>query len=287
MLYILAPIMASKGNPPVGMKKLTEYDFGQTPSRACARDQRFTYCLYVPITLRAHAPAACPLMLVIHGTDRVNQMMRDYFSETARTTGSVILAPLFPVGVGEPSDLDGYKYLSHCGIRYDLVVRSMIEEVASYYGMTFEKTVIFGFSGGAHFAHRYAYLYPESLSGVVVAAPGMVTLLDDTADIWSGTRNTDEKLGRRVDLTKLSQVPFQLLVGANDNAPHVVDVSPFGITGAHLNRIGPTRITRLQALRDNLRSHNIRADYREVPGAGHSFEPLADAAQAFLRSHLQ
>jgi predicted esterase len=269
------------------MRTFTEYDFEHTPSRACVSDQRFSYCLYVPTSFRDRMPAACPLMLVMHGTDRVNQTMRDYFSATAQATGSIILAPLFPVGVGEPTDLDGYKYLSHRGIRYDLLLRSMIDEVAAHYEIAFERVVVFGFSGGAHFAHRYAYLYPESLSGVAVAAPGMVTLLDGTQDMWAGTRNIGEHFGRPVNLAKLSRVPFLLLVGANDNAPHMFDVSQFGITPVHLARIGPTRITRLQALRDNLRSHKIHADYLEVPAAGHVFEPLANAALPFLQTHLQ
>jgi predicted esterase len=269
------------------MRTFTDYDFEQTPSRACTRDQRFSYCLYVPPSFRERMPAACTLMLVIHGTDRVNQTMRDYFSATAQATRSIILAPLFPVGVGEPNEHDGYKYLSHRGIRYDLLLRSMIDEVAQHYGIAFEKSVIFGFSGGAHFAHRYAYLYPDSLGAVAVAAPGMVTLLDDSCDIWAGTRNIEQTFGCSISLAKLSRVPFQLLVGANDNAPHTVDVTPFGITSTHLERIGPTRITRLQALRDNLRSHDIGVEYREVPGAGHVFEPLAQAAQTFLQTHLQ
>lgn len=269
------------------MTKLTEYDFGSTPSRASRRDPRFSYCLYIPRAFRNRMPAACPLMLVVHGTDRINQTMRDYFSAVAEAASSMVLAPLFPVGVGDASDLDGYKYLSRHGIRYDLLLRDMIEEVAQYYGVAFQSTVIFGFSGGAHFAHRYAYLYPESLNGAVLAAPGMVTLLDDSCDIWAGTRNIAETFGHSIDVASLRRVPFLLLVGADDNAPHLADFGSFGITRAHLKRIGSTRITRLKALRDNLQSHGIPVEYREIPRAGHDFKPVAAEALAFTQERLQ
>lgn len=93
---------------------------GRTPSFTCQADQRFSYCLHLPHaidTSRSH-----PLVVSIHGTERAPESYRDGFASLADKHQCVILAPLFPAGIGDPDDVDNYKTLDYRGIRFDLLL---------------------------------------------------------------------------------------------------------------------------------------------------------------------
>src|SRR5690606_14710605 len=128
----------------------------------------------------------------------------------------VVLAPLFPVGVLGDENRNGYKYIQEQDIRYDLVLLAMVREVEARLAVTFPRFMMFGFSGGGHFVHRFALLHPERVSAVCVGAPGSVTLLDDGRDWWVGIRDAKERFGRAVDLEALRNVRVLAVVGAAD-----------------------------------------------------------------------
>ena len=82
------------------------YDVGATPFFALQADQRVSYCLYVPEQLKAEKnPSAWRLIVAVHGTGRTATAYRDGFASLAERTRSIVLAPLFPVGLIEPGDV--------------------------------------------------------------------------------------------------------------------------------------------------------------------------------------
>ena len=242
---------------PAAQRAKLLYGRGPTVVYACRKDPRFSYCLYVPPTFDAD-PAGHTLIVAVHGTGRTMTAYRDGFAGFALYNKCVVLAPLFPVGVLGDDYADGFKYLREGDIRYDEVLLAMIEEAGARLGTAFGRFMLFGFSGGGHFVHRFFYLHPTVLLAVSIGAPGAVTLLDDTRDYWVGTRDFEEVFGRRLDLEDMRQVAVQLVVGAADIETWEINYQPGSRNYMEgINDTGPTRVARNTALRRNLESHGI------------------------------
>lgn len=267
--------------------RLSGYDFGRTTVYASQADQRFSYCLYVPVALRddVEARRGAQILVVVHGTERGNQGLRDTFAALADSLNLIVLAPLFPGGVGSVGERDAYKYIQAGGLRYDHVLLDMLAEVRGRYGVETERCLMFGFSGGAHFAHRFLYLHPEQLTAVSVCAPGSPTLLDPDRDWWVGTRGVRERFGRDIDLEAVRRVRVHLAVGRDDRDTHEITHAPGGVywmPGA--NDAGPTRVDRLLTLAQNLAAAGVAAQVDVLDGVDHQQAPLAAAASAFFLS---
>ncbi|WP_425450506.1 hypothetical protein, partial [Virgifigura deserti] len=142
-------------------KRLSYYDFGRTTVYACQLDQRFSYCAYVPEDYDEEGSDRYPLAVIVHGTERGMQNYRDAFADFAEEHGVIVLAPLFPVGIVTPDDLSSYKLLRHEALHYDAVLLSMVAEVRERYRLAGERFLLYGFSGGGHFTHRFLYLHPD------------------------------------------------------------------------------------------------------------------------------
>ena len=160
---------------------------GATALIASRYDQRFSYCVYAPPGLDWTGARKAPLLVVVHGSRRMAQQERDAFKDFADRFGIVVLAPLFPIGVGRPDNTEGYKLVRWDGIAYDRVLLAMLEEAAGVYPVDTTRFFIHGFSGGGQFAHRFLYLHPERCLAVSTGAPGNVTLLDESRPWWVGT----------------------------------------------------------------------------------------------------
>ncbi len=271
---------------------LSRYELGHSGVIACQQDQRFGYALYVPTRYQSGAKAAYPTDLIIsmHGSARQIESYRNLFVTLAEALNSFILAPLFPIGIGEPGNIDSFKAIAYRDIRFDQILISMAEEVAQRYHLQLGRKVLYGFSGGGQFAHRFAYLHPEFLDAVAVGAPGKVTMLDDAYPWWRGTADVQQRFGQRIDIDALRRLRFLLLVGAEDTDTeeiHIDPDSPLWMPGA--NAAGATRIERLASLERNLRSHNIPVSMSLVPGVAHQGVqgPLPLQAEVFFQDVLR
>lgn len=268
--------------------KFSSYDIGRTGAIACQADQRFSYCLYVPQALvDQDRLSEAQILVAIHGTGRGNQVVRDLFVSLADSLGLIVLAPLFPSGIIDPDDRDNYKYVEFEGIRFDSVLLAMVDEVARKYGVPADTFSIFGFSGGAHLAHRMIYLHPHRLTAVSACAPGSPTLLDQTRDWWLGIRDIEERFGTPVDVPAMRRIAVHLAVGDDDRDTSEITHAPGGrywMPGA--NDSGATRADRLQALSDNLVGNGLDVVTEILPGVAHECTPLADAASAFFAKRL-
>jgi pimeloyl-ACP methyl ester carboxylesterase len=242
-------------------------------------DSRFTYLAHAPDRAARRAPPG--LLVAVHGSDYQHEETCRFFAALGDETDCVVLAPLFGPATGARTDPDGYKVLRSPNADYDKVLIDMVAEAATRFGASVERFFLFGFSGGAQFAHRLCYLYPERLHALAVAAPGMVTLIQPAQPLWVGTADLQARMGCDLNIAELRRVRVQLLVGSEDAAPH------FGAAGAAAyNFAGPGRLQRVRALAANYRMLGIPTQYVEVQGAGHDFEPLAAAAVPFLRTEI-
>ncbi|RMC29918.1 alpha/beta hydrolase [Paracoccus alkanivorans] len=262
------------------------YKRGKTTIFACKADPRFSYCLYVPEDLDT---AGQPdLVVAVHGTARMQFQYREAFAEFGRYNNAVVLAPLFPVGVRGDDDADGYKYILEGDIRYDQVLLSMVAEVEVMLDCRFPPFLMFGFSGGGHFTHRFLILHPDKLKAVSIGAPGSVTLLDSSRDWWVGIRNLRELFGRDLDVEALRRVKVHLAVGAADvetwEIQHQVGSKRY-MEGA--NDAGRTRIERNNSLKTSLEQHGITVMQDIVPGVAHSMHGVLPYTMRFFRGIVQ
>lgn len=279
-------MMVEKGKGKV--PTFSAYEIGRTGAIACQADQRFSYCLYVPPALvEQERLAEARILVAIHGTGRGNQAVRDLFVSLADHLSLIVLAPLFPSGIVDPDDRDNYKYIEFAGIRFDTVLMAMVDEVARKYGVPAAKFSIFGFSGGAHLAHRMIYLHPQRLHAVSACAPGSPTLLDRDKDWWIGIRDIEERFGTPVNIGAMQAIAVHLAVGDEDRDTSEITHVPGGrywMPGA--NDSGVTRVERLRTLSDNLVAHGLDVTTEFLPGVAHECSPLADAASSFFAARL-
>lgn len=275
-------------NDPAVTRSGRLYDRGNTVAYACKADPRFSYVLYVPEHIGEPNEAAPHLIVGIHGTGRANVLYRDTFTEFGRYNDCVILAPLFPVGVLGDENRNGYKYIQEGDIRYDELVLAMVAEVEARLGLSFPKFMMFGYSGGGHFVHRFTYLHPERLSAVCIGAAGSVTLLDDSQDWWTGIRDVKERFGREINFDALRNVKAIAVVGEADLETWEITHdpgSPHWMEGA--NDAGATRVERARSLIASLKKHGMDAELRLVPNVAHDMVGVISVVKAFFRDHLR
>ena len=265
---------------------ITGYWLGRTPTIACRSDQRFSYCLYVP-TRYADRPERPTLLAVLHDTLRDHHALRESFVDYAECANAIVLAPLFPAGIGAAEDLDHYKYLRFGDIHFDELLLAMAAEVAAKYGVDASSFSMFGFSGGAHFSHRFLYAHPARLRALVVGSPGSVTLPTDRHAWWPGLANFASIFGRPVDWNAVRAVPTLLVVGAEDVNPRGIVASsdhPNWVEGA--NAAGANRVERLRTLHGELAKRQDDVTFQAIPGVKHEIAPIVKAAIRFFEARI-
>src|SRR4029450_7231087 len=114
---------------------------------AARRDPRFSYCLYVPAGYRS-GPVRPELLGAVHGSPRTFMEFRNHFQDFGDDFNTLVLCPLFPVGVNGDGNADGYKYLTEAGIRYDDVLLDTAAEAKERGGLSCDRFGLFCFARG-------------------------------------------------------------------------------------------------------------------------------------------
>lgn len=268
-----------------GLKRL--YLRGETTIFASRFDPRFPYALFVPHRFDSMPADEVTLLVSVHGTGRMQSLYRDLFAEFTEYHNCIVIAPLFPVGVRGDGNLHGYKYIEEGDIRYDQVILAIVDEVAETFRVSGEKVLMFGFSGGAHFTHRFTILHPERIKAASIGAPGSVTLLDRTRPWWVGIGDVEQRFGVTVDMTAFESLPIHMAVGSADNETWEITHNPgdpYYMRGA--NDAGRTRIDRLNTLADTFRSAGACVRFDTVVGKMHDVVPVARHSRAFFHDVL-
>jgi pimeloyl-ACP methyl ester carboxylesterase len=269
-------------------KKLSYYDFGHTTVYASRHDQRFPYCAYVPQDYDEDGSRSYPLAVIVHGTERGMLAYRDAFADFAEANGVIVLCPLFPASICFPGDLSSYKMLRAGDLHYDAIMLDMIEEMRERYRIDGSGVMMYGFSGGGHFTHRFLYLHPESLLAASIGAPGVVTLLDFDHDFWIGVRDFEKVFGKPVDLEAMRRVAVQMVIGADDLETWEITITPndaLWMPGAEL--AGATRNDRIRSLKSSLEKHGFAVQLDVEPGVGHDDRMLLKHVKDFFAQTLR
>lgn len=231
---------------------------GRTPFFVAPTEQRCGYCAYVPRSWTADA--RMPVLVAVHGTGRNVGALREALVPFADRHDLIVVTPLFPAGIDDPDDVHNYKTIDAHGIRFDLVLLEILEQVRIRWNARVDTVLLCGHSGGGQFAHRFLYLHPERLAAVAVSAPGSVTLLDHSLTWPAGTGDTRQRFGITVDPTAVARVPVLLVIGSDDDGR--ADLAAMG----HPGRSRPEELARLA---ETLARHRATVRKVEVPRVGH------------------
>ncbi|MBF9152355.1 hypothetical protein [Novosphingobium jiangmenense] len=222
-------------------------------SAACERHQ---YYAVVPDTLRKDA---VPLV-VVHGISRNAAELALRFGERAHLEGVPVIAPLFERGTfGMYQQVVDQAGALPC----DAALAGILADAAGRFGFDASQVDLFGFSGGAQFAHRYALLHPPRVRHCVAAAAGWYTM-PDFATAWPlGLAGAPHP----IDRPALARVRFDVVVGALDRqqdkalrrSPEIDDVQ-----GSH-------RLQRARRWHRAMRKAGFQGSLQVIPDLSHAF----------------
>jgi poly(3-hydroxybutyrate) depolymerase len=231
-----------------------------------------SYYLYVP----SRGGTDAPLLVVIHGISRNAEDQALAFAELCERFGVVMVVPVFGV------DARDYQRLGRSGRgpRADAALDAVIDEVALRTGCKASSFHLFGFSGGAQFAHRYALAHPHRVARVVVVGSGWYTFPNPRARFPYGIRRSAELPGVRFDPEEFLQIPITVIVGEQDTETSSLRNTP------RVNRQqGRTRVERarrwVEAMRETAQARGIepRVTLETIPGGQHEFASLMSSGR--------
>ena len=223
--------------------------------------------LAVPRTVDPEAPP----LVAVHGIRRDVREQAESFAAAAARFGRPVIAPLF-----EAQRWPRYQLVVRQG-RADLALLELLRELrlaGLWSSRTFD---LFGYSGGAQFAHRFTMLYPHLVGRLTAASAGWYTFPDDSPFPYGlrGRAKENGGWGPRMaaSLDRFLHLPIHVCVGDRDNVP---DANTRG--GAEIDaQQGTHRLERAErwaeALRETARARGItfRVSFSILPDSGHDF----------------
>ena len=219
-----------------------------------------------------HAPSSCrdgaPIVVAIHGQSRNADQQARLLAAHSEARGAILVAPLFSA-----EQHPDYQRLGRVGRgkRADIALNLIVAEVAAITGASAERFCIFGFSGGAQFAHRYTMANPHRVAGAVIASAGWYTFPDQAKRYPYGLRMNRRHPGIRFDAEEFLQIPMTVIVGKDDD-------SQVGLRRTiRIDREqGTTRVERARrwvaAMQAAAAAHKLesKVSYEEVENCDHS-----------------
>jgi predicted esterase len=125
--------------------------------RTLETDHSQEYWLYVPS--QCTADRTCTAFVFVHGTGGSGQLFIKLWHDHADNEEFVLVCPTFPLGY---QTLDGSE---------DEKLLAILDEVGQHQPID-NKAFVGGFSGGAQFAHRFAFAHPERTLAVAAHSAG-------------------------------------------------------------------------------------------------------------------
>lgn len=217
-----------------------------------------------------------PVIVVVHGISRnAGEQVRAFGSQAARH-GFVTVAPRF-----SRKRFPGYQRLGHC--RHgresmpEAALAEILEQVNATSGADTSQVSMFGFSGGAQFAHRFALCAPGRVKSMVLGSAGWYTFPDTTQPFPRGLGPAP--LAHGLDVTQLLRIPTLVMVGDRDTRRD----GAFNASRALDRQQGRNRIERGQRWAAAMQEAADRAgagtrfSFATLPGCGHDFGQCASA----------
>jgi pimeloyl-ACP methyl ester carboxylesterase len=238
---------------------------GRVRARCIDGDRLTDYFEFVPTRVDRRAP----LLVSVHGVSMNAREHAELFAEQAERLGVVVVAPFFA-----PECFPGYQRPAGRRGRSIRFLERVVADVRARHGLVRSRFSLFGFSGGAQFAHRYALLRPRRVRALIVAAAGWYTWPDRLLPYPLGLGPRPGRGRLRIRLRRFLRIPVRIAVGELDDAR-----DPTLNPASEIDQLqGQNRIERARSWAEALRraaaarglvpavSHSI------LPRTGHSFE---------------
>jgi dienelactone hydrolase len=239
-------------------------EFGLQAHRASGAD--LDYFAYVPRS----ATSASPVLVTIHGIERMALQHAVRFSALAEKLGFIVLAPVF-----SKSRTPRYQRLER-GRRGDCPITAFeltIDRFRRATGVKPSPLRLFGYSGGAQFAMRYAMTGALPVARLALAAPGWFTMPDPEHPFPYGLADSPTLEGRAPDILRLLSIPVLVTVGTEDTRrDKSLNQNPLVES-----KQGATRLERARrwceamAASADARGLPRKTELRLLDGAGHDF----------------
>ena len=113
-----------------------------------------------------------PPVVAVHGLNRETELMANLLAVQADTSGRSIVLPLF-----ERQSWPRFQRAA-CPRRSDWALLGLLQVLRAEGWIEAGPPDLSGFSGGAQFAHRFAWLYPAEVARLCLVAPGWWTFPD-------------------------------------------------------------------------------------------------------------
>ena len=229
------------------------------------------YYLYIP----EKTGPDTKVFVAVHGINRMAKEHATQFLPYAKQHGVVLVAPLFP-----RDRFPDYQRLgrSNKGVRADLALNNIMDEVGLLTGADIKKLHLFGYSGGGQFVHRYAMTYPQNVASMVIAAAGWYTFPDYSINYPYGLKNAGKLFGKPFNPDHLLEIPACVLVGDRDIVQDPeLRKSNFVNQQQGSNRMNRGR-TWIKAMKKAAKSYNLNTAYNfmVLPRSNHSFSHCMD-----------
>lgn len=158
-----------------------------------------------------------PPLVVLHGIGRDADAMEQAFGDDAVAAGRVLIVPRFA-----EEDWPVFQRIDRA--RPDRALLALFAEVRATLSLQSGQVELFGFSGGAQLAHRFAMLLPHCVARLHIASPGWFCLPDTGAAFPAGLADAPVKRRRspgiasamRAQIANYLRLPVQVYVGSKD-----------------------------------------------------------------------
>ena len=232
--------------------------------RALRHDPSTEYYCYVPATAREGAR----VLTVVHGISGRAQDYAQVFAPFCENQGVVLVAPHF---AQHHRDFQRLGRVGR-GPRADEILDQCLAEVGWLTSADVSRIHLFGYSGGAQFAHRYVMAHPHRVARAVVAAAGWYTFPDPAQRFPYGIAPSRKLPGVTFDVEEFLKVPVEVLVGEEDTTS-----ADMRSTARVNEQQGTSRLERarrwVRAMREAAESRGLPplTTCMEIPGLGHRF----------------
>jgi pimeloyl-ACP methyl ester carboxylesterase len=210
------------------------------------------------------------MVVSVHGRSRNADQHVRLLAAQCEMHGVVLVAPIFSA-----EQHPDYQRLGRAGRgkRADNALNMIVAEAAAITGAPADRFHLFGFSGGAQFAHRYLMANPHRVAAAVIASAGWYTFPDATRRFPYGIRLSKTLPNVRFDAEEFLSVPVTVIVGEHDDSQ-----AGFRRTARLDREQGVTRVERarswVKAMQMSATAHHLNSmvSYEEIANCNHSFQ---------------
>jgi pimeloyl-ACP methyl ester carboxylesterase len=228
---------------------------------------RLPCTLYLPSRLSANPR----ILVTVHGVSRNADEHVGLFRQFAERYNIVLLAPTFA-----PDAFRDYQRLGRTGYgpRADLALIRLLNEVAARTGWDTSKVDMFGFSGGAQFAHRFTFVHPQRLRRLVLGSAGWYTMPDMSVAYPYGIADATGLDAARMNAISAVQLPTLVAVGRQDDNANDAELNRSKVINREQGRNRLERARRWTRAMDAFAArHGVVSgvELKELHGVDHSF----------------